>query len=140
VPNETTQEDAKRSGANACSDVSERLEILYPITIDIKVRVKRGDQVGTMTQGGPTGRLPTHQEIMQAIADAKSIGEADGFSLPANPQELMELRAYEMYGMRVCIPTEEKSFCYSDDELPTPRKAVDDADSWEDEDDEWCED
>jgi hypothetical protein len=115
--------------------MSDELAIKYPISVEVKVHMENGEQLAYATVGGPIGRVPTHEEILQIIADARSYSVVQGFKVVESPQRLMNLKATEVYGTQVFVPVEEKAFCYTEDELPPPRQPAlrdeDDDDDWE---------
>ena len=94
-------------------------EIKYPIRLDFTFLLESEDgDVMEAHLRGPVGRLPTHEEILEAISKVKFEGEQLGFMLPKTPEKLMSLTASDLLGTGVVVPTPEKKFCYDDSELP----------------------
>jgi len=119
------------------SNVSaEDLTIKYPIWIEIKVPMEKDGQVAVATVGGPVGRVPTHDEILQVLADAQAYGVQHGFSLFESPKKFMAYTAEDRLGIRVAIPVDEKEFCYKLSDLPAPRQKSDEECDLEEDDDE----
>lgn len=90
----------------------------YPMNVSVEVLI--GDKVGNIgrvTVGVEPGKIPTHEDIVLAIAQAHEIAVQNKMRVPETPKAFLEMRALEMFGQRLCVAADNDAFAYTADEL-----------------------
>lgn len=111
-------------------------KIDYPVSFEMKIHMKgKNGEAVTASGAEVLGRIPTHEEILACIASATSLGEATNYQVLGSPQELLEAKALEVYGVRVCVPSQE-AFCFTPAEIEALVAAIPEAHDGDDEDED----